>query len=70
MSQTKKNSVGRPAGSGVYKKRFTLYLSPKEEESVNTILKLQRFSGSNQNISDIIRFAVNKTADELVKTGK
>jgi hypothetical protein len=47
-----------------------LYLSPKEEESVNTILKHQKFTGSNQNISDIIRFAVNKTADELVKMGK
>jgi hypothetical protein len=66
----KKNSVGRPAGSGVYKKRFTLYLSKKEEDSVNTILKLQNRTGSSQNISDIIRFAVNKTADELVKTGK
>jgi len=70
MKQAKKRSVGRPAGSGVYRKRFTLYLSQKEEESVNTILQFQAQPGSSSSISDCIRFAVNKTADELVKTGK
>jgi len=69
---TTKQKIGRPAGSGTYSKRVTLYFSEAEKESVATIMQAKNAnkpSDQKINMSEAIRFALNKTASELSELG-
>jgi len=68
---TIKNRIGRPAGSGAFSKRVTLYFSETELASVNKIILEQnaRNQDKGSDMSKAIRFALNKTADELSEQG-